>query len=114
MLSKNNETAQIPEPQGKKPLQVTQAVDFLSHTVKQKGQPQKNQRAVVISNYFESHYRPKFHAEFKDSVEHFPNLFNKQKSEFLKFSNVNESTQRIIKSYFSQGIPRNVGSASGG
>ena len=36
---------------------------------------------------------------------------NKQKSEFLKFSNVNETTNRIIKSYFSQGIPRNITSA---
>jgi predicted metallo-beta-lactamase superfamily hydrolase len=86
-------------------------VDFLSHTVKPKGQPQKNQRAVVISNYFESHYRPKFHPEYKESMDHFPNLFNKQKSEFIKFANVNDTTQRIIKSYFAQGIPRNVTSA---
>ena len=73
----------------------------MSNTVKLKALPSKNNRAVVISNFYESLYRPKFHAEFKDSVEHFPNLFNKQKSEFLKFSNVQESTQRIIKSYFS-------------
>lgn len=83
----------------------------MSNTVKLRASPINNGKAVVISNYFESHYRPKFHHEFKESVDHFPNLFNKQKSEILKFANVNETTQRIIKSYFAQGMPRNITSA---
>jgi hypothetical protein len=42
-----------------------------------KATPIRNGKAVVISNYFESHYRPKFHQEFKEGVDSFPNLFNK-------------------------------------
>ena len=83
----------------------------MSNTVQLKASPSKSGKAVVISNYYESHYRPKFHPEYKESMDHFPNLFNKQKSEFIKFANVNDTTQRIIKSYFAQGIPRNVTSA---
>lgn len=55
---------------------------------------------MAISFNYENTFKPKYHYDYKESIERFPNLFNKQKSEFLKFANVNESTNRIIKSNF--------------
>jgi hypothetical protein len=110
-LSKNNCTEQLKEPKNARPFQVVKGVDLLSGTVRDQGHFVTNNRTQVISYFYESNFRPKFQGEFKDGVDRFPNLFNKQKSEFLKFSNVNESTQRIIKSYMSTNNVRNVTSA---
>jgi hypothetical protein len=76
-----------------------------------------NKRAVAISFFYENNFKPKFQNEFKEGVERFPNLFNKKKSEILKFANVNETTNRIIKTYFQQtpggGLPRSTVAAAG-
>ena len=89
------------EPLNAIPHYFTLALDIVSNTVKPKGHPLNNHKAVVISQFFENNFKPKFHADYQEGIDRFPNLFNFKKSEFLKFANVNESTHRIIKSYFS-------------
>ena len=87
-------------------------MDLLTGSVRDVGQFTSNNRAQAISYFYESNFKPKFQGDFKDGVDRFPNLFNKQKSEFLKFTNVNESTNRIIKTYFSSSNNvRNITSA---
>ena len=82
-----------------RPYQFVKGIDFLTNTVKSEGKFTNNNRAVAISFFYENNFKPKFQHDFKESVDKFPNLFNKKKSEFLKFANVNETTGRIIKSY---------------
>lgn len=105
-MMKNNQSEQLMEPTNVRPIGYAKNVDFLTHTVKNKGHFTTNNRAVAISFFYENNFKPKFQNEYREGVDKFPNLFNKKKSEFLKFANVNESTQRIIKTYLSSGIPR--------
>lgn len=51
-----------------------------------------NNRALAISHFYESNFGPKNQLEHREGLDKFPNLFNKQKSEFLKFANINEPT----------------------
>ena len=98
VLTKNNQTFQLPEPDAR-PLQFIEHPDILTQTTKPKGLFTTNNRALAISYFYESNFGPKNQVEHSDGLSKFPNLFNKQKSEFLKFANVNEPTSRIIKSY---------------
>ena len=99
VLMKNNETTQLKEPDARASRFIEQS-DIISQALKSKGQFTSNNRSIVISHFYESNFGNKNQVEHKEGMEKFPNLFNKQKSEFLKFTNVNEPTQRIIKSSF--------------
>jgi hypothetical protein len=90
LLRKNNQTEQAKEPVDTKTYRFGEKTDFLNNTAKQEGRFISNNRATAISYFFESNFGPRYQRDYSEGLEKFPNLFNKQKSEFLKFANVNE------------------------